>query len=194
MITVGVDEVQIADATAVRMQMQPGHYARFTLSDNGKGIAPALLERVFEPFFTTKGIGQGTGLGLSIVQGIVKSWAGSITARNLAEGGAAFDVMLPLTDAPAGIEDGAMSMMPRAAQIMSDDDPHQDGPLSPRQRRAVINLVWRLGNFAHLDEAGTSRTPLRSTAAEHRAPGRHDRAATAAAPAGRSRPRRFGPA
>ena len=98
-ITVRVDEVRIADATAVRMQMRPGRYACLTFSDNGKGIAPGLLERVFEPFFTTKGIGQGTGLGLSIVQGIVKSWSGSITARNLAEGGAAFDVMLPLADA-----------------------------------------------------------------------------------------------
>jgi signal transduction histidine kinase len=105
-ITIRVDEMRIADATAVRMHMQPGRYARLTLSDNGKGIAPALLERVFEPFFTTKGIGQGTGLGLSIVQGIVKSWAGSITARNLAEGGAAFDVMLPLAGAPARLEGG----------------------------------------------------------------------------------------
>jgi signal transduction histidine kinase len=105
-ISICVDEVRIADTTAVRTQMQPGRYARLTLADNGKGIAPALLERIFEPFFTTKKIGQGTGLGLSIVQGIVKSWAGSITARNVAEGGAAFDVMLPLVDAPAGIESG----------------------------------------------------------------------------------------
>ena len=66
-----------------------GHYARLSISDNGHGHRTGLLERVFEPFFTTKGIGEGTGLGLSIVQGIVRSWAGSIIARNVPEGGAA---------------------------------------------------------------------------------------------------------
>jgi signal transduction histidine kinase len=86
-----------------------------------------LLERIFEPFFTTKGIGQGTGLGLSIVQGIVKSWAGSITARNLAEGGAAFDVMLPLTDAPAEVSDGRPVAVPREPQHMLDDVSHRSG-------------------------------------------------------------------
>lgn len=134
-ITICVDELRIADAKAVRMQMQPGRYACLTLSDNGKGIAPALLERVFEPFFTTKGIGQGTGLGLSIVQGIVKSWGGSITARNLAEGGAAFDVMLPLADAPVGIECGGDVDGFHARQHMPDDDKH----IRPAPKRNILH-------------------------------------------------------
>jgi signal transduction histidine kinase len=103
-VKIGIDDVRIADAAAVRMQIQAGRYARLSISDNGHGIAPALLERVFEPFFTTKGIGEGTGLGLSIVQGIVRSWAGSIIARNVPRGGAAFDIMLPLADPPAAVE------------------------------------------------------------------------------------------
>lgn len=103
-VKIDIDEVSIADALAVRMQIPAGRYARLSVSDNGHGIAPTLLERVFEPFFTTKGIGEGTGLGLSIVQGIVRSWAGSIIARNVPEGGAAFDIMLPLANAPAVVE------------------------------------------------------------------------------------------
>jgi signal transduction histidine kinase len=99
-VKIRVDEVAIADAQAVRMQIQDGRYARLSIADNGHGIAPALLEQIFEPFFTTKGIGEGTGLGLSIVQGIVRSWGGCIIARNVPEGGAAFDVMLPLGDHP----------------------------------------------------------------------------------------------
>ncbi len=100
-VKVRVDEVRIADALAARMQIGGGHYACLSIADSGHGIAPALLERVFEPFFTTKGIGEGTGLGLSIVQGIVRSWGGCIVARNVPDGGAAFDVLLPLVNLPA---------------------------------------------------------------------------------------------
>jgi signal transduction histidine kinase len=99
-VKIRVDEVRIADALAVRMQVQGGRYARLSIADNGHGISPTLLEQIFEPFLTTKGIGEGTGLGLSIVQGIVRSWGGCIIARNVPEGGASFDVMLPLGDLP----------------------------------------------------------------------------------------------
>ena len=99
-VTVNVDEVQVTDAQADLMPVPPGRYGRILVSDNGPGIAPALLTQIFEPFFTTKDIGQGTGLGLSIVQGLVGSRGGTITVRNLPEGGAAFEIMLPSFDAP----------------------------------------------------------------------------------------------
>jgi light-regulated signal transduction histidine kinase (bacteriophytochrome) len=101
-VTVNVDEVHVTDAQAVLMQIPPVRYGRILVSDNGPGIAPALLDQIFEPFFTTKGIGQGTGLGLSIVQGLVRSRAGTINVRNRPEGGAVFEIMLPAFDAPVG--------------------------------------------------------------------------------------------
>jgi signal transduction histidine kinase len=94
-VTVTIDELQVSDAAAVHMQIPSGRYGRLSISDNGPGIPSGLLDQVFEPFFTTKGIGQGTGLGLSIVQGIVRSCGGTIVARNLPAGGAAFDIVLP---------------------------------------------------------------------------------------------------
>jgi len=66
-----------------------------TVHDNGPGIPQHALERLFEPFFTTKPKGQGTGLGLSICHGIVAEMAGSLSARNHAEGGAVFEIDLP---------------------------------------------------------------------------------------------------
>ena len=42
-----------------------------TVTDQGMGIPPVVLERIFEPFFTTKAIGKGTGLGLAIVRSIL---------------------------------------------------------------------------------------------------------------------------
>jgi len=55
-----------------------------TITDNGHGIPPDLLNRIFEPFFTTKGVGQGTGLGLDIARRIVRAHRGSLSLRSRA--------------------------------------------------------------------------------------------------------------
>ena len=44
-----------------------GSEVRISVTDNGEGIAPELIEKVVQPFFTTKTNGTGTGLGLSTV-------------------------------------------------------------------------------------------------------------------------------
>lgn len=64
--------------------------------DNGCGIDPADIDRIFDPFFTTRlGMG-GSGLGLYIVHNAVTGiLGGSVTARNLPEGGACLSVRLP---------------------------------------------------------------------------------------------------
>ncbi|MEK1947130.1 MAG: ATP-binding protein, partial [Ensifer adhaerens] len=41
---------------------------------------------------------KGLGLGLSISYNIVKDFGGSLTATNLAEGGAEFRIELPVAD------------------------------------------------------------------------------------------------
>lgn len=46
--------------------------------DSGKGISPAIAQRIMEPFFTTKEIGKGTGLGLSISHSIAKRHGGDL--------------------------------------------------------------------------------------------------------------------
>jgi signal transduction histidine kinase len=70
---------------------------RLTVSDNGPGIAPALRERIFRPFFT--GRAHGTGLGLALVQKIVVTHNGRITVGDTESGGAAFQILLPLSGA-----------------------------------------------------------------------------------------------
>lgn len=64
------------------------------IEDNGRGIDPSAFARLFQPFFTTKS--DGTGLGLALVQKIVVTHNGRVTASNRREGGAAFEVRLPL--------------------------------------------------------------------------------------------------
>jgi signal transduction histidine kinase len=65
------------------------------LEDNGKGIAPQILDRLFQAF-ATFGKTNGTGLGLSICKKIVQDHKGRIHARNVPNGGAIFSFTLPL--------------------------------------------------------------------------------------------------
>ena len=72
------------------------------IRDTGPGIAPGHLARVFEPFFTTKRAGRGTGLGLAISNEIVLEHGGSMSARNVPDGGACFRLLLPLYHMTSG--------------------------------------------------------------------------------------------
>ena len=97
--TVRIETGPVSAADVRRMQsdiLPPADYARMTVTDTGAGIDPAILPKIFEPFFTTKAVGKGTGLGLSTVYGIVKQSGGFIFADNAKDGGATFDVYLPV--------------------------------------------------------------------------------------------------
>ena len=61
-----------------------------SVTDNGAGIDPQILDRIFNPFFTTRD--SGTGLGLSIVHRIVEAHEGTIMAANVEGGGARFEL------------------------------------------------------------------------------------------------------
>ncbi len=65
-----------------------------TISDNGPGIPPEVVDRIFSPFFTTKP--QGSGLGLAIVRKIVDAHDGRIDVGERAGGGTVFRVTLPV--------------------------------------------------------------------------------------------------
>jgi two-component system C4-dicarboxylate transport sensor histidine kinase DctB len=78
----------------VEIIMSAGETAMLAVRDNGHGITD--LENLFEPFYTTKKPGEGVGLGLAISSGIVKDFGGRLTARNAPDGGAVFEVQLPI--------------------------------------------------------------------------------------------------
>ncbi|MFC1585478.1 ATP-binding protein [Fibrobacterota bacterium] len=64
--------------------------------DNGPGIKPEIIDKIFEPYFTEKS--DGIGLGLAMVKRIVEEHDGHIIAGNAEDGGARFDVVLPLEE------------------------------------------------------------------------------------------------
>ncbi|MBN2484661.1 MAG: PAS domain S-box protein [Bacteroidales bacterium] len=67
-----------------------------SISDNGEGIEPTIIDKIFEPFFTTKRQGEGSGLGLDIVKKIVEKHNGNIEVKSQLGQGSTFTVQIPL--------------------------------------------------------------------------------------------------
>lgn len=89
--------------TGQRIELAVGHddgKALLTLSDQGPGIPAAEQPWIWESYYRGSGAAVrtvgGSGIGLSIVQQIVSRHGGTITVSNRAEGGARFDLRLPL--------------------------------------------------------------------------------------------------
>lgn len=69
-----------------------------SIRDTGPGIPERAHDELFTPFFTTKDVGEGLGLGLSISYRIINDLNGTIRVVNHPEGGACFDIRLPLEE------------------------------------------------------------------------------------------------
>jgi len=72
-----------------------GQEVQVVISDTGKGIEPAEIEKIFEPFYSTKEVGKGTGLGLWVSYGIVKNFGGDILVESSPKSGSTFTVTFP---------------------------------------------------------------------------------------------------
>ena len=84
-----------------------GEVVRLAVRDSGSGIAAEHLPHVFDRFYkadpsrthagpTADGGNEvGSGLGLSIVRAIVQRHGGNVSAHNVPDGGALFEVLLP---------------------------------------------------------------------------------------------------
>lgn len=66
---------------------------RIKVCDSGRGIDPALQEKLFQPFFTTRS--EGTGLGLAIARGVARAHGGDISVSSRQGEGSCFELRLP---------------------------------------------------------------------------------------------------
>jgi C4-dicarboxylate-specific signal transduction histidine kinase len=95
-----INAVQAIDHPHGEISIQTGFTVKdgrvhLRISDNGRGIAPAIADRIFLPFVTDKQSQGGTGLGLSVSYSLVKAHDGEISFENRASGGTRFTVLLP---------------------------------------------------------------------------------------------------
>lgn len=66
--------------------------------DNGRGISPALIDKVFDPFVTTKRNAGGTGLGLNILYNLVtQKLQGEIHLASTENQGVVFTIIVPVS-------------------------------------------------------------------------------------------------
>lgn len=88
--------------TAVRVTTYD-HQLAINVDDAGPGVPPEEREQIFQRFFRgraahDRGMARGTGLGLALVRDHVQAFGGTISTFESPEGGARFQILLPLRE------------------------------------------------------------------------------------------------
>ncbi len=73
-----------------------GRYLRISMTDEGTGITPDLLDKIFDPYFTTKEM--GSGLGLATAYSIIDKHGGHISVASQLDKGTTFSIYLPASE------------------------------------------------------------------------------------------------
>jgi len=126
LLELGKRESGFVEVHVVRDRLAGQPAVRFTVTDNGPGIPPDVIERVFDPFFTTKPEGRGTGLGLSTSYGIVRSHRGEIAAESMLGEGAMFTISLPGSTVTSGLGQDGSSLTPGVRRTVMVIEPDED--------------------------------------------------------------------
>jgi signal transduction histidine kinase len=95
----GLQSGNAGQATLVSVSIERiGDIVRIQVQDNGKGIAPAIADRIFLPHFSTKK--SGSGLGLAISRQAIQQMNGTISFQTQVNKGTTFTIELPLYSGP----------------------------------------------------------------------------------------------
>ncbi len=89
--------VEAHPSSSIRVNVtSSGGNVIISVADSGPGL-PMDCEEVFRPFRSTKDRSSGNmGLGLSVSRRIIRAMGGELSGWNRAEGGAVFEIVLPL--------------------------------------------------------------------------------------------------
>ena len=137
LISIETDLVELEGSDCAGSEMEPGVYAKLTVSDDGRGMDRETKALIFEPFFTTKAVGEGTGLGLATVYGIVKQNSGHINVYSEPGKGTIFRIYLPVLEED---HDGD------AEQTDADDEAESRGEtvLLAEDEASILEMTTRM--------------------------------------------------
>jgi len=137
---------------AAQIDFDPGSYVLIAVSDNGSGMAPAVVERAFEPFFTTKEVARGSGLGLSMVHGFAKQSGGHVVIYSEEGKGTTIKLYLPRVPAAETAAEAAEAPGGQRQRVLLVED-------NPDLRVMLVNLLQDLRY--DVVEAGSGPSALR---------------------------------
>jgi len=109
----------------MQTDMPPGRYVCLSVTDDGDGMTPEVLDHIFDVFFTTKDPGQNTGVGLTMVYSTVRNHGGYIMVSSEPGKGSCFSMYFPTiraTDGPPSASD--LDALPKGegTLLVVDDD------------------------------------------------------------------------
>lgn len=125
-LTVQLKRVHIAEQTVLsHSQLDAGDFLQLSVSDQGTGIMPAVMEHLFEPFFTTHSAQAGTGLGLAVVHGVVTEFGGAVDVQSTLSVGSTITLYFPESNDDIEATAARQSSPHGAGQTLMviDDDP-----------------------------------------------------------------------
>jgi signal transduction histidine kinase/ActR/RegA family two-component response regulator len=154
-LTVTVEEVEVARGQMAGVELTPGRYALLSVSDTGTGIDRETITWIFDPYFTTKPTGKGTGLGLAVVDGIVRGAGGRISVYSEVGVGTTFRVYLPLASpacdtGPSSSEPAPPERAMGKERVLFVDDEEQ---IRESSRRFLGKLGYRVAVFSNGEDA-----------------------------------------
>jgi GAF domain-containing protein len=88
------------------------------IADTGPGIPEGEMDKIWAAFYSTKG-SHHAGLGLSAALQVLRQIEGQITAANAPDGGAVFEVLVPVYDSP--LPEAALPAKKKVLLIDDDD-------------------------------------------------------------------------
>jgi signal transduction histidine kinase len=141
-----------------------GLYVRISVTDTGRGMESAVIDRIFEPFFTTR-VG-GHGLGLATVREIVREHGGAMNISSRPCAGSCFEAWLPCSRGTGSARERDASAILRGhgeTLLMVEDD----RPQLMRDEEMLAALSYEPVGFTRASDA---RAALRTD------PGRFDAA------------------
>ena len=154
-LTITSGHVEVSDALAAELAVEPGRYAFVSVADTGSGMDAATRARAFEPFFTTKSAGGGVGLGLASVYGTVAQSGGFVRVESAPSRGSTFTVHVPLVDEatlPAGAGSEASTPAAAVRVLLAEDE--------PMVRELAVSTFERAGFLVRPAENGRAALDL----------------------------------